>query len=167
MERKVLVYSCPYGKVNDPFPGYCVLYSDANQNTICDRGEVLAIKESGGGVADYERINIDMINQSAVILAIATFSFYIFYWYLVNKTNLGRKIKLFSQFYFRLFWNMVLLFTSIPTILSGFLFILDIKSPELLVWHIRLGVIFAVASLPHIFVHLRYLKTGLEKLAKP
>ena len=30
---------CPYGTVDDPFPGQCPRYLDTNQNRICDHSE--------------------------------------------------------------------------------------------------------------------------------
>ena len=31
--------ACPFGKVNDPYPGDCGRYVDANENGICDLSE--------------------------------------------------------------------------------------------------------------------------------
>lgn len=31
---------CPKGKINDPYPGHCRLYTDRNSNNICDYSEV-------------------------------------------------------------------------------------------------------------------------------
>lgn len=31
---------CPKGKINDPYPGHCRLYTDRNNNNICDYSEV-------------------------------------------------------------------------------------------------------------------------------
>jgi hypothetical protein len=31
--------ACPFGKVNDPYPGNCGRYVDANENGICDLSE--------------------------------------------------------------------------------------------------------------------------------
>ncbi|MBN2422241.1 hypothetical protein JXB41_03365 [Candidatus Woesearchaeota archaeon] len=31
---------CPKGLINDPFPGSCALYTDENNNRICDYSEV-------------------------------------------------------------------------------------------------------------------------------
>lgn len=31
--------ACPAGFVNDPYPGYCKRYIDANGNGVCDRSE--------------------------------------------------------------------------------------------------------------------------------
>lgn len=31
--------SCPYGEINEPFPGTCSLYTDQNSNKICDLSE--------------------------------------------------------------------------------------------------------------------------------
>ncbi|MBE9472097.1 MAG: hypothetical protein IMY75_08345 [Chloroflexi bacterium] len=31
--------ACPFGKVNDPYPGTCGRYVDANENGICDLSE--------------------------------------------------------------------------------------------------------------------------------
>lgn len=31
---------CPKGKVNDPYPGHCRLYTDANNNGLCDYSEL-------------------------------------------------------------------------------------------------------------------------------
>jgi hypothetical protein len=30
---------CPYGRINDPYPGQCDLYTDTNNNQICDHSE--------------------------------------------------------------------------------------------------------------------------------
>jgi hypothetical protein len=37
----VLAYECPFGRVNDPYPGQCALYFDSDNNQICDYGQNL------------------------------------------------------------------------------------------------------------------------------
>lgn len=34
-----LAYNCPFGNINDPFPGQCALYTDQNNDNLCDNSQ--------------------------------------------------------------------------------------------------------------------------------
>jgi len=140
MNKYLAWLDCPFGKINDPYPGLCDLYLDTNQNQICDHSE------AGGSSVFW------WLFLPAVV--------YFIYWYLVNKTTLRRKRGFLSLAGFKYFWNLVLLLLFIPAGLFGLLWALGIKSEFILSWHNDLGIVFVVITLLHIVDHLAYFLKG-------
>lgn len=41
LTSSVLAYDCPFGRTNDSFPGSCSLYTDRNNDGICDNSQAI------------------------------------------------------------------------------------------------------------------------------
>lgn len=144
---------CPYGRVNDPYPGQCEFYVDTNQNQICDRSETpeasspegIEGKEGGAAFLGFGLWSIFLIIAS-----------YFIHWYLVTKTNLQEKFQWLNQRTFRYFWNLVLLLGFIPVAFTGILWLLGIRNATLSLWHIRTGIIFTVVVVLHLWERFKY-----------
>lgn len=147
--------NCPYGRINDPYPGLCPLYSDINNNRICDNSEVAS------------NLSLSQSPQKIYLLVIfSTLFLYIFHWFLVFQSKFGGKSKCLSKANFRFFWNLILFLSFFPTALSGFLSLVNITTPSLLFWHNVSGSIFIVVGFFHFIVHLEYYKKILTWIKK-
>jgi len=143
---------CPYGRINDPYPGRCNLYTDTNNNQICDHSE-----------APQKEIQLPFLPNSSK----NTHPFFTFLgitgitlvaWFLTKK--------FLKPLNFRLFWNLVLLASFLPVGISGILLFLNIQIPNFAFWHNFLGVTFVVVGLLHLLARLNYFKQALGNKIK-
>jgi len=139
MMAEVAWLDCPYGRLNDPFPGQCGLYMDTNHDQICDRSEGLK------GIKGVEGI--------IIFLVLAT---YFVHWYLVNQTEVGKRFKFLSRAHFRYFWNLILLLAFLPVAISGLLLVFGVTNFDFNLWHNKAGVIFAVVASLHLLERFKY-----------
>jgi len=80
-------------------------------------------------------------------------------WFLLTKTSLNKKNKIFTRIFFNMFWNTVLLLTvTIPGLIFGFLMVIKYNKPKLAnvfnyefiyYWHVELSVVMATIALAH------------------
>lgn len=133
---------CPYGRINDPYPGQCELYINTNKNDICDRSEL-----PGAVSPELEALNLKKLTLWASFLIL---SFYFIHWYLVNKTGLQEKFKWLNQRSFRYIWNVILVLSFIPTAVTGLLFFFEVRSITFSLWHYRTGIIFIIVAAIHL-----------------
>lgn len=123
---------CPYARVNDPYPGSCFRYLDANQDQICDHSQA---------------------ERSAVYKSLALFlpiAIYFIHWVLVYKTKPRGFIY---------FWNLILLLSFALVGFTGiYLFITNQSTSVLNYLHYLSGIIFIELALLHFFRHLVYYK---------
>lgn len=141
---------CPFGMVNDPYPGSCNLYIDRDNNGICDIGQsdpVFWDGEQKGTTISFWYL-------------FAPSAFYLTHWFLSKETSWGEKIGLFTKPGFRYFWNLVLLLLFVPAGIFGLLIGLGIRSPFLTFCHNNLGASFVTIILLHIIYRLPYLFKG-------
>lgn len=134
---------CPYGKINDSYPGLCELYIDTNENQICDQSEPAPETITGGEALSFYLIFFTLV-------------FYFLHWYLISKTKLPKKFKWLNKASFRYFWNIVLLLSFLPTAVSSILLLLKVRSSFLSSLHNQAGIVFVTVALLHLFVRLRY-----------
>lgn len=147
---------CPYGKVNEPYPGSCQLYLDTDNNQTCDHSEPTPETSKETGIIVQEEKKGDSGQQLYFYLVFLPLAVYFIHWYLVNKTTLSKKFKWLNKISFRYFWNLVLLLSFLPTAISSILFILGVRSVFLLSLHNQLGTIFVVVGLLHFFARFQY-----------
>lgn len=139
---EIVWLDCPYGRINDPFPGQCELYTDTSSDQICDRSQ------PEGGVGDMRSF---VLWASFIILAV-----YFVHWYLVNQTKLGEKFKFLKPALFRYFWNLLLLLTFLPVAVSGLLWALGVTNFNFSLWHNRMGIVFTTVAFLHLLGRLGY-----------
>lgn len=146
---------CPYGKINDPFPGSCFRYLDTNNNQICDHSEPQPQKSTSA--ATISAINQKQ-NNTIFWIMFLTASGYFCHWYLVFKTQFPKKYKWLNQVGFRFFWNLVLLITFLITGISGLILAFGVLNKTFSLWHNYAGLVFVIVGFFHFLNHLQYFK---------
>jgi len=53
---------CPYGMVNDPYPGQCRLYTDSSGDGICDLSQVLTSSDTASSASNTDSTTSDNVN---------------------------------------------------------------------------------------------------------
>jgi len=147
---------CPFGVVDDPYPGSCNLYVDSDNNQICDIGQSSSVV--WGGEEGGANISFWYLFVPAAV--------YLTHWFLSKETGWGKKTGLFTKMGFRYFWNLVLLLLFIPAGIFGLLTGLGIRSFFLTFYHNSLGASFVVISLLHVIYRLSYFFKGFSFLSK-
>lgn len=168
---------CPFGRINDPAPGACARYIDANDNDLCDLSEVSSgqnIVVEGGTVNSI--LEKEFKQQTATLEAVEKRSRYkmgiiiliLTILYIVSSLMVRlKKISLFTQ---RRIWNVLLLFSFLATLVLAILLIIKINwgwSPKLpfniLYWHVETGTIMAVITVFHLMWHWQYYACMLKR----
>lgn len=136
---------CSYGRISDPFPGQCELYTDTNSDQICDRSQPLPASSGSGQAGGVGDMRDFLFGAIFLILAI-----YFIHWYLVNKTKLSENFKFLSRAHFRYSWNLVLLLSFLPAAISGLLWVLGVTNFDFNLWHSRAGIVFSIVAALHL-----------------
>lgn len=147
-----LGYDCPRGMVNDPAPGRCGLYVDANKDGYCDLSEIeetINQNSSKEVVAQKEDHKIGLITIILVFGYIAGL--------VAVRQN---KISVIKH---RRFWNWLLLIFFVPTLFTSLFLALLIEFEininfgiNLSYWHFVFGWAFLLVSVFHIIWHTSY-----------
>lgn len=152
-------FDCPYSRTNDPYPGQCLLYTDTNSNRICDRSEPEPkIVESNQSIRPAKNFYFWSI--------FLTLTLYFLHWYTAYKTNLGKKVKWVNQTTFRLIWNLILLISFLPTAITSFLIILNVRGASLVSLHEISGLIFITSAFLHFLGRISYFQNIIKSLTK-
>lgn len=139
---EIVWLDCPYGRINDPFPGQCELYTDTNSNEVCDHSEP---PEGVKGVEGVEGI-----------LVFLTLGIYFVHWYLVHKTTIGKSFKWLSRASFHYFWNLILLLSFLPVAVSGLLLVFGVTNFDFNLWHNRAGLVFTLVAALHLLKRFQH-----------
>ncbi|BAW31600.1 MAG TPA: hypothetical protein PLO64_03695 [Methanothermobacter sp.] len=165
--------SCPYGLVNDPYPGQCPRYTDLNGDGFCDFSQTLdsvtadnntgaqadnvhdgnvtthTIEDKSGFDHDYHIIPVSLI-----ILGLYLFTYYLF------KRGYIKRSK------HRRLWNLLLTFGYAGTGFTGFLLIFFIRlgiktalNPTVTYWHAEMAILMVVATFLHIHIYWKPFKS--------
>ncbi|HOX30459.1 MAG TPA: hypothetical protein P5080_04680 [Candidatus Paceibacterota bacterium] len=162
----VFAQDCPFGVVDDPYPGQCGRYIDADNNGFCDHSQELTLDKvinsqsasqaAGEQALEKNRPLIDYYFWQ-ITLAIGAAWFFS-----VRLAKMG-KLKLSTQ---RKFWNLMLLAAFLATSATSIIILLNasygtaIKTPfDLGFWHIETGLAMIIISVLHIFWHIPYFKS--------
>ena len=156
---------CPRGLVNDPYPGVCGLYTDADVDSICDLSqEDIALVNMN---QSSENENVQPINSSVIkttteyhftAILIITLAVYSVTYFLSNR-------KKISVLVHKKIWNAVLLLSFLGTGISGIVLVIrlnygiNIPFPSALFLHVETGIVMAIVSVFHIAWHLKYFKS--------
>jgi len=179
---------CPFGEVNDTYPGDCNRYIDADNDGICDYSQPAPenrINNATDNLTDNLTNKTNKTDTSAksempgiteksaerpipketyhllpvsLLLIILYFISYILSKKNVISTATHRKI-----------WNMLLLVTFFISGLLGVLLIIKIDFGivipfpfDILFWHVEAGIAMVVISIFHILWHWQYFKNALK-----
>ncbi|MBR9679415.1 MAG: hypothetical protein GON13_04065 [Nanoarchaeota archaeon] len=145
---------CPFGLVNDTYPGECGRYVDTNDDSICDHSQVEPLIQNDALLIQGSAVNVFSINEKypfiiiTVLLSIAYF--------------ISLKIKMVSLPVKRKFWNVLLLVTFLVSAGLGVLLVLNINFGwgwyvgDLLFWHVNFGIAMTIISIFHVLWHRNY-----------
>jgi len=150
---------CPFSRVNDSFPGQCVLYTDQNKDNFCDNSQNFAeddIKNNNDNIIQANQANNK--NMNYYIWQIITF-FLIFQLlgiflmqYNKLKQRHWRKINNYGMlisFCFVFITSLFILLNASGTIQSN-----NLRS---IIWlHTESGLVMILFSIEHIIRHWRY-----------
>jgi len=168
--------NCPFGEVNESYPGTCGRYIDTDNDNICDlsqsspedRANSLEehsdnLQEIPTSSANGSQSSDSRINYYFVPIAIILFILYLVTLSLSRK----KKIKLLQH---RKIWNVILLITFLISGIFGIILAIiisyGIKLPfysDLLFWHVEMGIAMAIISIFHIAWHWKYFKKMIIK----
>lgn len=170
---------CPYGLLNDPFPGQCPRYLDTNQNNICDHSEspssgsvnnsstTTQTNESSVNDKNNSNSSFSDIQQASSVpsqsynlipIATTTLILYLITYLLYLEDRLKRSI------YYAI-WKYVLMASFIVTGVTGLILAVSINygiqsSWNLTIdfWHAEFAIIMAVSTLLHIHLYWKQVK---------
>lgn len=161
--------NCPFGEVNESYPGTCGRYIDIDNDNICDLSQPSpnnreisnTVTNSSANQNNNQTIKNSGINYFFIPIAGILFLFYFLTLYLSKK----KKIKLVKH---RKLWNGTLLITFLISGISGLILAILITYgiklsfySEVLFWHVETGIAMAIISIFHIVWHWKYFKIML------
>ncbi len=185
--------SCPYGNVNDPYPGLCPRYTDLNGDGLCDLSQITAAATaptSTGGQTTQDpntvsdagnQTHYDGGNASATTtdpgsgqgfgdgyhilpISIILIGGYLFTHFLFSKGILNRQKH-------RRIWNLLVTAGYVGTGVTGILLILMINlgvrivlSPSVIYLHVELAIVMVIGTLIHIHIHWKSVKKNFKVL---
>jgi len=168
--------NCPFGEINEPYPGTCGRYIDTDNDNICDLSQP-APEDRESPPDEQDNNEQDAKNSSGVKskttssgikynflpIAISLLIFYIITFTLSSK----KKIKISQH---RKIWNFILLITFLISGIFGLILAILISYgirlsfySDLLFWHVEMGIMMAIISIFHIAWHWKYYKKILIK----
>ncbi len=178
---------CPYGLVNDPYPGQCPRYIDAG-NGICNLSQASVASSSSSAASNPTSSNVDQndsTNASAIsdqgsgfdsstfggsgghyILPMSFFLLggYLFTHYLFSKGILSQKKH-------RRIWNVLVTAGYIGTGITGVFLTLIVNlgirtalNPSISFWHAELAIVMVIGTLIHMHIYRKPLKKMLKVL---
>ena len=171
---------CPYGLVNDPYPGQCPRYIDLNGDGICDlsqTGTTTPTNTSGDSTPTNNSpddtnssVSLDSANgndgstftngadYNVIPISLLVVGGYLFTHFLFSRGILSQKKH-------RRIWNLVLTAGFMGTGVSGVLLILFINlgiktalNPSVDYWHVEIAVLMVMATLIHMHIYRKPLK---------
>ena len=167
--------NCPFGEVNEPYPGTCGRYKDTDQDGICDLSQsppesrLQTSDENSEGNQDTLNGTKTSIDSNARInyyfLPILLF---LVIFYLITF-GMGQK-KILKKIQHRKIWNGILLITFLVSGIFGLILAISISSgirlyfyADLLFWHVEFGIAMAIISVFHIIWHWKYYRNMITK----
>jgi len=145
---------CPFGKINDPYPGSCNNYVDTNADKICDHSQP---------APNTSLAEISPKTEKFLLLFVPS-SLYFISWFLVFRTGLKKRFPFLNQKSFTFFWNSALLVSFILTGTTGLITFLAGPSITLTRWHNQTGLVMLIIALFHFLRRLSYYQTYLKSL---
>lgn len=172
---------CPYGLVNDPYPGQCPRYTDLNGDGICDLSQTGTLTSTDPSTTDSSAsasnnsndtnssANIDHNNGSdgssfsgddfhVIPVSLIIVGIYLFTLFLMSRGIINQKKH-------RRIWNLVLTAGFVGTGFTGALLLLLINlgiktalNPSIDYWHVELSILMVIATLIHLHIYRKPLK---------
>jgi len=147
----VLAVDCPFGLINDTYPGDCARYIDTNGDGICDLSQDIQPTQT---TTENTSTNIFSEKYPFISVILVSLIFY-FTTFILSKKG---KISVLTH---RRIWNILLLISFIWCALTSIIFILNLnygltlgQMQTLTFWHIETGIVMII----HIIWHTSYYK---------
>jgi len=145
----VFASSCPFGLINDPFPGQCALYIDENQDGFCDNSQDIPDLAGSINTGFTTKYYVWQIVLGFIIFELMGISLI---QYNKLKQVLWRKINNYGL----LISFIVVFFTSL-IILANLAAIIKAANLRLIIWlHAESGLIMILFSVEHLIRRWRY-----------
>ncbi|MBU0761465.1 MAG: DUF4405 domain-containing protein [Candidatus Altiarchaeota archaeon] len=147
---------CPFGVVDDPYPGQCARYTDKDGNSICDLSQ---------SQEAYIAPSVDEVKTAKMAVG---GKYNLVEWILfLSLSYLGTLIlskrERITCLTHRRVWNVALLIAFLVSAVLGVLLVVRINYgivfPQwinILYWHVEAGIAMAVISVFHILWHWQY-----------
>lgn len=155
--------NCPFGKINDPYPGLCARYTDTDQDGICDNSQPDPANRKITTNTQSDKpatINYYLLEITVILLLLYGLSKYLVY-YSSQTTN--KFLRQINKSNLRLAMNYLLLANFILSFITALLFLVQVKlgwfkdlGINFSWWHVEFGYIMAVIAIIHIIERWRY-----------
>lgn len=167
------ITSCPFGYVDDPYPGLCARYIDENNNNYCDHSQVdsIALNYNQSEIESQETAN-DLAEKGGVktnyyfwqiIILITLLYFFGQYLILLSKETKIKWLKGITQIRVQIVFNVILLISFIFSLFTALLRLAHlfgwfVVSLKILYWHVEFSIVLATLSVIHILKNWQYFK---------
>ena len=175
--------NCPFGIINDEYPGDCGRYIDTNSDGICDQSQPnpatsqnQEIENNETSTTEEQHLSAETITEKSIltnkniITLIASFFITIS---LIIITKILTKKQMLSTMKEKILWNILLLVFFMPSAITGILLTLMVDFPILreisinfIELHSYTSFFFMWISGYHILWHTTYYMKGMKKLFK-
>jgi len=141
--------ACPFGQINDPYPGLCARYIDIDNDGFCD----LSQTEQTNPEKDYNFLPISAV---LIVLYLAGLA-------LVKAQKLSRVAH-------RKIWNIILTISFLGSAITGLIMIFHLNynipaiiNPKIMFRHVEFSLVFTLVAIFHALWHLAYYKNLFRK----
>lgn len=147
---------CPFGKINDPYPGSCERYIDTNNDQICDHSQPEPEKNEEISKTDSKLDSTPLISNSKFWVTFLPLAIYFLIWFITFHTALNNKISIFSPRNFQFFWNFILLVAFMITSISSIWLFFGEQNRTLLLIHNYSGIVTVEIGFLHLIRRTSY-----------
>jgi len=146
---------CPFGNVDDPYPGMCGRFRDLDSDGICDLSQTRP--EDRGTVAVVQS-DEDIIQDkyNVILITILVFSLYGLTQYFTYLNSRGEeRFKFYTQKNVRWIWNVVLLWSFIVVFITSIILLCQLSGwlgntkINYSFWHIEAGLVMGLVTILH------------------
>jgi hypothetical protein len=151
----VVAVDCPYGHIDEPYPGECGRYIDQDIDGLCDLSQEESFVEIGKSEAIEKSVGHK--GYPFILISLSTLVLYLVSFMLWKNKKIGAITH-------KKIWNLVLLISFVISGGLGILLILRINygwflGLNMMRLHVNAGVVLAEVSLFHVLEHMPFWKS--------
>jgi hypothetical protein len=167
---------CPFGEINEPFPGTCGRYTDTDNDGICDlsqpapenrRDTKEENNEAQQDINTTSNTNEKSTNSRLNYYFLPILLVLCIFYFITHTLSKKKKIKTSQH---RKIWNLLLLITFLVSGIFGIILAILISYgirltfySDLLFWHVEFGIAMAIISIFHITWYWKYFRRIFKK----
>ena len=156
---------CPFGEVDDPYPGLCSRYVDTDGDGICDLSQsapedrdntTSGTTNTTAAAKQDEDVGLLQGEYHLLPVTLVLVALY------VTGHILSKRGVIKNHVHIR-FWNVLLLLSFLVSALLGILLVIQVNfgfrfdAPyDIMFWHVEAGIAMTAISIFHIFWHRKY-----------